>query len=147
MDACYLALLAVAAFVVLAYRGKGYWAWVSASILLLLAWWQDGVVSITLFKAVFFVFVAADVVFGIPGFRRHLISGLIMKIMAKALPKISETEDTALKAGTVWWEGELFSGKPDWKKLLGFKVKPLSTEEQAFLDGPVKTDAGKVIAQ
>lgn len=50
---------------------------------------------------------------------------------------MSQTEKEALEAGTVWWEAELFKGKPDWKKLHTIPAPKLSAEEQAFLDGPV----------
>ena len=40
------------------------------------------------------------------------------------------------RSGTVWWDGELSTGKPDWSKLLGAKTPVLTAEEQAFLDGP-----------
>ncbi len=50
---------------------------------------------------------------------------------------MSQTEKEALEAGTVWWEAELFKGKPDWKKLHNIQAPKLSAEEQAFLDGPV----------
>lgn len=69
--------------------------------------------------------------------RRVFISSWAIRLAARALPTIGETERVALEAGTVWWEGELFSGKPDWKKLLDFKIKPLNAEEKAFLKGPV----------
>lgn len=74
----------------------------------------------------------------IPPLRRAVISAPVMKIAARALPTMGDTERIALEAGTVWWDGELFSGKPDWSKLLDFEIKPLSVEEQAFLDGPVQ---------
>jgi acyl-CoA dehydrogenase len=48
---------------------------------------------------------------------------------------MSSTEREALEAGTVWWDGELFSGKPDWSKLRAIPPPRLSAEEQAFLDG------------
>ena len=76
--------------------------------------------------------------FGIPAVRRIIISAPIMKIVGRALPTMGETERIALEAGTVGWDGELFSGKPDWKKLLDFEIKPLTDEEQAFLDGPTE---------
>jgi acyl-CoA dehydrogenase len=60
-----------------------------------------------------------------------------MPVFAKVLPRLGDTERIALEAGTVWWDGDLFSGMPEWQKLLDFKVPPLSDEEQAFLDGPV----------
>ncbi len=47
---------------------------------------------------------------------------------------MSQTEAEAINAGTVWWDGDLFSGKPDWAKLLSFPKPELSPEEQAFLD-------------
>lgn len=48
---------------------------------------------------------------------------------------MSDTERDALEAGSVWWEGELFRGKPDWQKLLAYPVPKLTAgEEQAFLD-------------
>ena len=52
------------------------------------------------------------------------------------LPSMSETEREALEAGTVWWDGELFTGRPDWSKLLSAKAPQLTAEEQAFIDGP-----------
>ena len=52
------------------------------------------------------------------------------------LPPMSDTEREALEAGTVWWDGELFTGGPDWNKLLSAKAPKLTAEEQAFIDGP-----------
>src|SRR5690606_10662399 len=57
----------------------------------------------------------------------------------KMLPRLGDTERIALEAGTVWWDAELFSGRPGWKTLLGYPLPPMSAEEQAFLDGPVET--------
>ena len=54
----------------------------------------------------------------------------------RMLPPMSSTEREALEAGTVWWDGELFTGDPNWKKLLDAAPPQLSAEEQAFLDGP-----------
>ncbi len=71
-------------------------------------------------------------------FRRQQISAPLLKLFANVTPKLSETEQTALEAGTVGFEGELFSGKPDWHELLKQPKPELSVEEQAFLDGPVE---------
>ena len=71
-------------------------------------------------------------------FRRRQISAPLLKLFAKVTPKLSETEQTALEAGTVGFEGELFSGKPNWHELLRQPKPELSVEEQAFLDGPVE---------
>jgi acyl-CoA dehydrogenase len=51
---------------------------------------------------------------------------------------MSATERDAIDAGTVWWDGELFSGRPDWNTLLSYPKSTLTDEEQAFLDGPTE---------
>jgi acyl-CoA dehydrogenase len=68
--------------------------------------------------------------------RKALITRRFMKAYRKMLPSMSQTEKEALEAGTVWWDGELFTGKPKWSKLLAAKAPQLSQEEQAFLAGP-----------
>lgn len=70
--------------------------------------------------------------------RRRFISNPLFHWFKKALPNLSDTEQQALDAGTVWWDAELFSGKPDWRTLLSAPKPGLSAEEQAFLDGPVE---------
>ncbi len=70
--------------------------------------------------------------------RRQLISAPALTLFRKVLPRMSDTEREALEAGDTWWDAELFSGRPDWNRLQSFPVKPLSPEEQAFLDGPVE---------
>jgi acyl-CoA dehydrogenase len=69
--------------------------------------------------------------------RRGLISDPLLEWFRKVLPQVSQTEQEALDAGTVWWDGELFSGDPDWARLLATPKPQLTAEEQAFLDGPV----------
>ncbi|WML92424.1 acyl-CoA dehydrogenase [Thiothrix lacustris] len=61
-----------------------------------------------------------------------------MRLMKQQLPPISQTEQDALDSGNVWWDSELFSGKPDWCRLHDLSISKLSVEEQAFLDGPVE---------
>jgi acyl-CoA dehydrogenase len=84
------------------------------------------------------LFLVPAAVLSVPPLRRALISDPLLHWFRKALPQISQTEQEALDAGTVWWDGELFSGKPDWNKLLAIPKPRLSAEEQAFLDGPVE---------
>ncbi|WP_062203159.1 acyl-CoA dehydrogenase [Aureimonas sp. AU12] len=69
--------------------------------------------------------------------RRDRLTRPIFRWAKTAMPSISQTEEKAIDAGTVWWDGELFSGQPDWDKLLAMAPAKLSAEEQAFLDGPV----------
>jgi acyl-CoA dehydrogenase len=70
-------------------------------------------------------------------FRRDYLTKPIFGLARHALPTLSATEREAIEAGDVWWDGEIFSGKPDWRKLLSFAPAKLTAEEQAFLDGPV----------
>jgi acyl-CoA dehydrogenase len=68
--------------------------------------------------------------------RQRLITRPFMKTYRRMLPSMSATEREALEAGTVWWDGELFTGAPRWERLLATPSPKLSAEEQAFLDGP-----------
>ncbi|RUO65093.1 acyl-CoA dehydrogenase [Pseudidiomarina planktonica] len=70
--------------------------------------------------------------------RTSLLTKPLLKMYRSVMPEMSTTEKDAIDAGTVWWEGELFRGAPDWKKLHSIKKSELSAEEQAFLDGPVE---------
>ncbi|NOJ22963.1 acyl-CoA dehydrogenase FadE [Vibrio coralliilyticus] len=83
------------------------------------------------------LFIAATAVIAIPSVRQSLISQKALTLFKKVLPAMSQTEKEALDAGTVWWEAELFKGKPDWNKLHAIQNPQLTAEEQAFLDGPV----------
>ena len=103
-----LALLAYTVF------GNGWWLW------LLLLW------------AAF----AAMAALNVPELRREKITRPLLGIYRRMLPSMSDTEREALEAGSVWWDGELFSGMPDWDRLMTFPAPALSEAEQAFLDGP-----------
>jgi acyl-CoA dehydrogenase len=70
-------------------------------------------------------------------FRRDRISKPIFGWAQRVLPTLSDTEREAIEAGDVWWDADLFGGRPDWGKLLAFPPAMLSAEEQAFLEGPV----------
>lgn len=70
--------------------------------------------------------------------RRRYLSTPVLQYIRRSLPPISSTEREAIGAGSVWWEGDLFRGDPDWHKLLAIPRAKLSEEEQAFLDGPVE---------
>jgi acyl-CoA dehydrogenase len=71
-------------------------------------------------------------------FRRDWITKPIFRMAQHALPRLSDTEREAIEAGDVWWDAELFTGNPDWNKLLAFAPAKLSAEEQQFLAGPVE---------
>ncbi|HED18484.1 MAG TPA: acyl-CoA dehydrogenase [Gammaproteobacteria bacterium] len=89
-----------------------------------------------IFISLIFILIALPL--NLPALRQRWISAPVLRIFRKIMPSVSQTEREALEAGTVWWDGELFSGKPHWKKLLSLAPATLSEEEQAFLDGPVE---------
>lgn len=70
--------------------------------------------------------------------RKRFFTGPAFAFFRKSLPTVSQTEQDALDAGTVWWDAELFSGSPDWQRLLSLPAENLTDEEQAFLDGPTE---------
>ena len=76
--------------------------------------------------------------FAITPLRRLLISDRLYGLFRKLLPTVSKTEQEALDAGTVWWDAEIFSGRPRWRKLLKVPAPALTEKEQAYLDGPVE---------
>lgn len=84
------------------------------------------------------IFIAGVAVLKISGVRRRLISGPVLKVMRKTMPAVSQTEREALNAGNVWWDAELFSGNPDWSRLLNLPAPALTEEERAFVDGPAE---------
>ncbi len=104
-------------------------AWTELRHLFYVSSWfryANGIVAVTLIG------------FSIKPLRRLLISDRFFSWFRKGLPTLSDTEQEALDAGNVWWDGELFSGRPRWKKLLKMPAPQLSEKEQAFLDGPVE---------
>ncbi|MCG3863616.1 MULTISPECIES: acyl-CoA dehydrogenase [unclassified Photobacterium] len=71
--------------------------------------------------------------------RKRYLSDPAFKMFKKVLPPLSETEREAMEAGSVWWDGELFSGQPNWNTLLTYPKPKLSDEEQAFIDTKLET--------
>jgi len=70
-------------------------------------------------------------------FRGDFISKPIFALARNVLPPMSDTEREALEAGDVWWDADLFTGNPNWSKLLNYAPAVLTDEEKAFLNGPV----------
>jgi acyl-CoA dehydrogenase len=104
-------------------------AWTELRLLFYVPSWfrfSNGIVAVTLIG------------FTITPLRRLLISDRLYNVFRKALPRVSETEQEALDAGTVWWDAEIFSGRPRWRNLLKYPAPSLSEKELAFLDGPVE---------
>jgi acyl-CoA dehydrogenase len=69
----------------------------------------------------------------VPAWRLRYLSTPFFSFFKRVLPPLSPTEREAMEAGTVWWDGELFSGKPDWSKLLSFPKPALRDDEARFI--------------
>jgi hypothetical protein len=69
--------------------------------------------------------------------RRRRISEPAYRWARNALPAMSATEREAIEAGDTWWDADLFTGNPDWRKLLDVPAATLTADEQRFIDGPL----------
>ncbi|MCG9730924.1 acyl-CoA dehydrogenase [Shewanella sp. Isolate13] len=83
--------------------------------------------------------IAIVVVFSVKNIRMQLITRPVFSFFKKVLPPLSNTEKEAMEAGDVWWEGELFKGKPNWQVLHSYGKPTLTSEEQEFIDNQVMT--------
>ena len=110
-----------------------------AGIVLTLSWYTQASSLPVLFHGLLWtVLIITLVVAFVPAIRKSVFMKPMLSYFRKVLPPMSETEAAALEAGTVWWERELFSGRPDWNQLRDAEGAKLTEEEQAFLDGPVE---------
>ena len=78
------------------------------------------------------------VLFTVAPLRRALVTPRVLALFKRILPQMSSTERDALDAGTTWWDADLFSGQPDWPKLLAVPKPVLTAEERHFLDNDVE---------
>ena len=113
---------AILAYTIYTFAGNGWWLW------MLLLWGALGIMIVP----------------NMIDMRREKITKPALDFYRKILPSMSDTEREALEAGNVWWDGELFSGMPNWDRLMSCPVPELSEEEQAFLDGPCEELCGMI---
>ena len=130
-----ITLLFIGAVLFLAYRRLSLLAFTVTFTVLLGAYTLLGAPA-GIWKGFLGVLLAGLWLLNVRPLRKALITRPFMKTYLKLLPTMSQTEKEALEAGTVWWDGELFTGAPHWPKLLAAKPPQLSAAEQAFLDGP-----------
>jgi acyl-CoA dehydrogenase len=133
-----ITLLLIAAVLFLAYRRLSLLAFSVTFTLLLAAYTVLGPMSTAAvaWKGCLWVLLALLWLLNVRSLRKRLITRPFMKTYLRLLPPMSPTEREALEAGTVWWDGELFTGAPRWDKLLAASPPRLSASEAAFLDGP-----------
>ncbi|MCL4762586.1 MAG: acyl-CoA dehydrogenase [Burkholderiales bacterium] len=133
---------AVVVLVALAYVNAPGIAWGAAVAALIAAGWLAGLLPAWLALALGAAFVLLAPPLLVPALRRRLVTEPVLRAFRKVLPPMSQTEREALEAGTVWWDGELFSGRPQWRRLLDVPKATLTPEEQRFLD----EDTGELCA-
>ncbi|WP_248802445.1 acyl-CoA dehydrogenase [Pseudomonas sp. MWU13-2100] len=132
-------LLAVAGALALGYRQASARLWLAGVLVWLASGYLFGVVG-PLGAAIGGLLVLAPaVVLALRPLRRALLSRRALVLFRQTMPAMSDTERAAIESGTVWWDAELFSGKPRWQRLLGAAPARLSAQEQAFLDNEVDT--------
>jgi acyl-CoA dehydrogenase len=130
-----ITLVFVAAVLFLAYRRLSLLAF-TVTFTVLLALYTTAGAPAGIWKGLLWVLLAGLWLLNLRPLRKSLITRPFMAAYLRLLPSMSQTEREALEAGTVWWDGELFTGAPDWRKLLTAKPPRLSPAEEAFLDGP-----------
>jgi acyl-CoA dehydrogenase len=132
--------------VLIVLAGAGVLAYFRAPLLIWTAALAAGLVAVDVYAApsrtvalaLALPLVVIALVLNLRPLRRVLLSAPLLNVFRRIMPVMSDTEREALEAGTVWWEGELFSGNPRWKKLFALPVPRLAPTEQTFLDGPVE---------
>ncbi len=128
-------LLVAAAFA--AYHRMRLAWFIALAAVLLVGGWLLGARGASLWLAAGTLLITS-VLLLVPALRKALITRPLLAFYSRLLPPLSQTERIALESGSVGFEGELFSGKPDWHKLLSLPQPALTAAEQAFLDGPVE---------
>jgi acyl-CoA dehydrogenase len=88
---------------------------------------------------VWLIFIAAACFANLKKYRLRYFSKPLIQKLQKRMPAISNTEREAIQAGNVWWEKELFCGRPQWKQLLSYPTPKLTDEEQDFLNNQVES--------
>ncbi|HEY1491985.1 MAG TPA: acyl-CoA dehydrogenase [Steroidobacteraceae bacterium] len=133
-----ITLVFIAALLILAYRRLSLLAFTVTFTVLLAAYTWLGAAGTPagVWKGFLWLLLAGLWLLNVRALRKVAITRPFMKAYLRLLPRMSQTEKEALEAGTVWWDGELFTGDPHWQKLLAAKPPQLTAEEQAFLDGP-----------
>jgi acyl-CoA dehydrogenase len=131
-----LVVAVIAAGFFLLSRQASISVWTISYTIVALLYWHYGSPGFLMETAMVLVFLAL-LVCSIKPMRSQLLTRHLFRLISKAMPAMSSTEREALEAGTVSWEGDIFSGAPDFDKLIQAPTVHLTAEEQAFMNGPV----------
>jgi acyl-CoA dehydrogenase len=140
MEVLFWLIVLIATPLALAYRRTDLkTSTIVAGIVLLIFTIGNGA---SFFKLLLWLAFGAFAALNLVELRRQHLSRRLLKLFRAMLPSMSKTEQDALEAGNVWWEGELFSGLPNWSRLTRLPAPKLTNAEQAFLDGPTEELCG-----
>lgn len=131
-----VAMLTIAFLLVLMRADLRTWTAVSGIALLLITPLVVGAGAV-LVRLAWLAWLAL-VALNVARLRRRYVTTPVLALFRRLLPRISPTEQEALDAGSVWIESEIFSGRPDFRRLLDVPRPQLSDAERAFLDGPTE---------
>jgi acyl-CoA dehydrogenase len=131
-------LIVALSLLVLAFAGAAGWLWAGVLTVLLVGGWMSKLLPFLAMAAGLMLVIAIAPALLLPELRRKLVTGPVFRGFRSMLPPMSDTERTALEAGTVGWDGQLFSGAPKWDHLMKVPAPALSSEEQAFFDTHVQ---------
>ncbi|WP_374618661.1 acyl-CoA dehydrogenase [Pandoraea sp.] len=119
------------------YRAHA-WQWLTASVLWVGAGVAAGLTGTIASGVLALVFIVPALILSIGALRRAWVTAPLLAKFRTIMPEMSDTEKDAIEAGTVWWDADLFSGRPDWQKFMALPAPALSDEEQAFMDNEVE---------
>ncbi|EDY87311.1 acyl-coenzyme A dehydrogenase [gamma proteobacterium HTCC5015] len=140
MSALMITIAAVIVAWVLAYYEAGTRLWTIFAAALLGAVLYASGAGQTAWIVSFAVLAVPAIIMNIKALRSSLLTAPIFKGFKAVLPPMTSTEREALEAGDVWWDAEMFRGRPQWNKLLVEHQAPEFTkEEQDFMDNQVNT--------
>lgn len=117
-----------------AYRRMHLWNWLALIAIVMLVMTYFRLMSPTWLIICWVLYAVVGLLFGVTPIRQQFLTKPVLGFFRRVLPPMSATEKEALDAGDVWWDGDLFSGRPDWEKFLALKKPVLSDEERSFLE-------------
>lgn len=129
-----LTLVALVVFVLLAFLRVSAISWLLAFMLFVPALALHLRISDDALQGIYFALFLLVLLFAVPPIRRMVITPAVLWLFRRFVPPLTSAEQAAIDTGTIWWEGELFSGYPDWDKLLALPRCGLKPGEQSFLD-------------
>lgn len=137
---CQLAglVLLIVGWALVTVHAANFWVWLAAAGLALLLWMLTFVPPFWWAILVVAAWVVPVLMWVHQGWRQSVIVQPAWHRLRKALPPLSDTEREALQAGVAGWEEALFTGSPDWEKILQGEPAKLTKAEREFLEGPVE---------